>query len=76
MARTGNGTIPAGVDSYFVAEPTVAADTYVDVAFTSDTGDYAGAPELEDVIKDPGYGFTIGLSSVGINTISFDYRLE
>jgi len=75
VARTGSGTIPAGMEDYYVAAPTVASDSMIDVMLTSNPGDNVGGGAVEVVYKVPGYGFTIELLAAVQNATGFDYKI-
>jgi hypothetical protein len=76
MARTGTGTIPVGLPTYYVAEPSVGATSMVEVMLTSDPGSYAGGACVEAVHKVAGYGLTIELIVPPQNATTFDYLVS
>jgi hypothetical protein len=71
--RSGSGTIPTGVDLYYIADATVAADSAVDVAFTGDPSESAGGTAVQEIYLSPGYGFTMKLTAPAQCDTTFDY---
>ena len=74
--RTGTGTVPQGVTSYYVAAPTVASDSAISVAFTADPAVSAGGAVIKNVIKTAGYGFTLEFANGPIDDSTFDYYIS
>lgn len=68
VTRTGTGTIPNGKSQLYVAYPSTGATSVIAIVMTAKTG-----AVVESVLKNPGYGFTIVLSSAVEKDITFDY---
>ena len=75
MARTGNGTIPAGEESVYVTDGTVALDSFIGVTLTTNPSQAAGGAEVEWVKKQRATGFYLYLSNPVQTATDFDYYI-
>jgi hypothetical protein len=71
FSTTGQGTIPAGANTYTVADTRVGAKTQVVITLTSNPRPAV----LGWVETKPGTGFVIHMLGTGYFPISFDYYL-